>query len=179
MNQIAHANLPVLQAGNCVLVPMTLDLVSPDYVDWLNDPRINSFLETRFNENTLGSVKSFVIHQLSSGSVLFYAIFSNTLRHIGNIKLGPINFSHLHADIGFLIGDEEFWGQGIATSAISALVNYGFSLGLEKITAGAYENNIGSIKALEKSGFRKEGLMDKQVLHDDVRVGAYIFGLTN
>jgi len=158
---------------------MTVDLVNSDYVGWLNDPRINSFLETRFNNNTLESVKSFVEHQISTESVLFYAIFSNTHNHIGNIKLGPINFAHLHADIGFLIGDEAYWGQGIATSAISALVKYGFSIGLKKITAGAYETNIGSIKALEKSGFRKEGLMEKQVLHDNLRVGAYIFGLTN
>ena len=77
MNPINHANLPVLQADKCTLIPMTLDLVSSDYVGWLNDPRINSFLETRFNENTFASVRRFVANQLSSDAVLFYAIFSN------------------------------------------------------------------------------------------------------
>ena len=179
MNPISHNDLPTLQAGKCFLMPMTLDLVTAEYVAWLNDSRINRFLETRFAENTLESVEAFVREQLTSKSVVFYGIFSSDERHIGNIKLGPISFDHLRADIGFLIGDEKYWGQGIATAAISALAEFGFGLGLEKITAGAYETNTGSIKALQKCGFRREGILERQVRQNGVRVGVHLFGLTN
>ena len=43
-----------------------------------------------------------------------------TDKHIGNIKLGPINWIHRYGDISLLIGDKDYWGKGIATEAIRA-----------------------------------------------------------
>ena len=98
-------------------------------------------------------------------------------RHIGNIKLGPINLRHKVADLGFLIGERREWGKGYATQAIQLLCNYGFvQLGLDKITAGAYQENIGSQKALIKSGFKKEGCQQSQWTWNGVRQDGILFG---
>ena len=68
------------------------------------------------------------------------------------------------AEIGYWIG-ESFWGKGIATTAIELITNYGFEdLKLNRIYAGVFEFNNASMKALENSGYKKEGIFKKAVL---------------
>lgn len=65
------------------------------------------------------------------------------------------------AEVGFWIG-EPYWGKGIVTRAIQLITDYGFNeLNLARIYAGVLEYNIGSMKALEKNGFKKEGVLIK------------------
>ena len=37
-----------------------LNDVNQVYVDWLNDPKVNQYLETRFDVQTIGSVRKYV-----------------------------------------------------------------------------------------------------------------------
>lgn len=70
------------------------------------------------------------------------------------------------AEIGYWLG-EEFWGRGIVTEAVSALVEYGFaSFDLVRIYAGVFEWNTASMRVLEKAGFQFEGRMRKAVTKD-------------
>ena len=51
----------------------------------------------------------------------------------------------------------EFWGQGLATEASRAILKYGFEvLQLERIIAMAMEENIGSIRVMQKVGMQFE-----------------------
>lgn len=53
---------------------------------------------------------------------------------------------------------KKFWGQGYATEAGSACLDYGFkTLGLTRIIAKAMPENIGSIKVLQKLGMTFKG----------------------
>jgi len=173
---IIHQDLPNLFGSKCMLIPLSVNHVSNEYLSWLNDQDTNKYLESRFLTHTLESTRQFISSQLESGLVLFYGIWSFDQRHIGNIKLGPIDKNHLSADMGFLIGDKNFRGYGIATQAITLLSQYGFSLGLKKITAGVYEENIGSIKALQNSNFKQEGLKMSQVVSNGRRMNVILFG---
>lgn len=59
---------------------------------------------------------------------------------------------------------KQFWGQGLATAAIKAVSEYTLTqLGLVRIYAKVFSTNIGSIRALEKSGFEREGYLRKGV----------------
>jgi [ribosomal protein S5]-alanine N-acetyltransferase len=88
--------------------------------------------------------------------------------HIGNIKIGSIVASNKSAELSYLNGDKSFWGQGYATEAINLCVDYCFeTLGLYKIQVGCFETNIGSRKALLKSGFELEGRLRKRILTID------------
>jgi RimJ/RimL family protein N-acetyltransferase len=110
---------------------------------------------------------------------LFLAIIAkNDNKHIGNIKLGPINRHHKYADVGIIIGDKTFWGKGYATEAIKLVVAYAFEvLKLHKLTAGAYMNNAGSVKIFKKAGFSIEGLRKRQYLYKGRYVDAVLFGI--
>ena len=145
---------------------MKLNDVNQAYVNWLNDPEFNQYLETRYEVQTMDSVHKYVGKMIALDDELFLAIcFQDNDKHIGNIKLGPINLIHKYAEISLFIGDKNEWGKGLATEAIYTLTNYVFDiLKLHKLTAGCYANNIGSVKAFKKAGFIEEGIWKNQYL---------------
>lgn len=129
--------------------------VSAAYVAWLNDPAVNRYLEVRFATHTLESTREFVRGVNASPDAILFGMFVDEgRRHIGNIKLGPVNRHHRRADIGLMIGDRREWGKGHAPAAIRLVTDYGFRvLGLAKVTAGCYGANVGSLRAFEKVGY--------------------------
>ncbi|NLU90930.1 GNAT family N-acetyltransferase [Chitinophaga sp. Ak27] len=55
---------------------------------------------------------------------------------------------------------QEYWGKGIMTEAINAVVQYGFNtLQLKRIEAEVLRGNTGSERVLQKTGFQHEGLL--------------------
>ena len=48
-----------------------------------------------------------------------------------------------------------FYGQGYATEALRAMIDVLFSFGFREVIAGAFENNVASIRVMEKSGMQK------------------------
>ena len=158
----------IIEGTKTYLRPLEMDDVSKSYVGWLNDPEVNGFLESRFLKQTKTTVKKYVSAIKKDKNYLFLAIvIKDGGKHIGNIKLGPINKVHGFAEIGILIGDKSSWGKGYATEAIKLLVNHAFkNLGLRKLTAGCYETNVGSIKAFQKAGFLEEGRFKKHYAYN-------------
>lgn len=74
--------------------------------------------------------------------------------------IGDIGIHFLEDDYQIEIGytlSPEYQGNGYATEAVKAVINYVFSkLKKHRITASVDPDNIKSIKLLEKIGFRKE-----------------------
>lgn len=153
--------------------------VTDAYVGWLNDPIVNRYLESRFSAHDDASTRQFVASALADARVLMLGIRSRELgKHVGNIKLGPIDLKHRTADIGIMIGDRDAWGRGIASDAIRSLVAIARDeLGLRKLTAGCYESNAGSAKAFQKVGFAIEGRREAQYLLDDRAEASVLLGL--
>lgn len=154
--------------------------VGQHYLAWLTDPEITRYLEIRFTPvRSAGELVSFVQSTNASADSLLLGIFLREgQRHIGNIKLGPIQSDHRRAELGFLVGEKDCWGQGYASEAIAALSRYGLDrLGLEKITSGCYASNVGSAKALLKAGFVQEATIPSHVVCEGRRVASWLFGL--
>lgn len=170
-----------IESERIVLTSLTEEFVSETYQNWLLNPDINRSLEARFEVPTLDSLRAYVRQMRSSSdSYLFGIISKETGIHCGNIKLGPINHHHLTGSIGLMIGDQNSWGKGFATEAIGVVTRWAFSqLNLQKLTAGSYAANTGSIRAFEKCGFAIEGTQRSQVvLADSTRGDVIILGMT-
>lgn len=135
--------------------------VSQDYIDWMKDDEVVRFLESRWNVYTLEELREYVrITNESQNDFLFGILLKDTGKHIGNIKVGGINRIHRFGDIGLLIGDKSMWGKGCGKEAIELATTYAFmELGLNKLVAGIYANNIGSHKAFLKAGYREVGVL--------------------
>jgi len=128
--------------------------ISEDYVRWINDPEVNMYLETRGNY-TLDKLKSYIEEQYNN-EVYFWAIhLKSSNKHIGNIKIDPINVETKSGEYGILIGDKANWGKGFAREATTRIINYCFDeLGLSKITLGVIEDNIAAVNLYKKLGFK-------------------------
>jgi RimJ/RimL family protein N-acetyltransferase len=71
---------------------------------------------------------------------------------------------HRRAELGYWIG-VPFWGNGYATEAARALVQYGFeTLQLHRIFASHFANNLVSARVLRKIGMRHEGSQRGHIL---------------
>lgn len=158
--------------------PLTLEDVGDHYVRWMNDPEIIRYLESRFSTHTRESISDFVAaHRPDNGNYLFAIVAMPEGKHIGNIKLGPVNRQHSHADIGILVGERDYWGRGHAGAAIELVTRFAFDvLGLHKVTAGCYGPNVGSRKAFERAGFTVEGTRPDQYLCDGEFVDGILLG---
>jgi len=82
--------------------------VTDKYIAWMNDEEIVQFTEQNKTKHTKDTVTHFVQSMLSSEENYLFGIFYKNL-HIGNIKLGPVNFLHQKGDISYIIGDKSFW----------------------------------------------------------------------
>jgi RimJ/RimL family protein N-acetyltransferase len=152
------------------------------YLGWLSDPVVNVYLEVRFSPPmTANDLEAFIDEVNASSHTLMLGIFLQEGGcHIGNIKLGPIDWNHQVGDIGFLIGDKEQWGKGYASKAIGLLSDYAFEkLGLMKLTAGCYAQNEGSRRALLKAGYIEEGRRVSQWVVAGCRQDGILLGRIN
>ena len=58
-----------------------------------------------------------------------------------------------HIDLGWRYA-QRHWGHGYATEAARAVLEYGIeTLSLTRIKAVSYEDNVGSVRVIEKLGF--------------------------
>lgn len=156
----------ILSDGVIALRDITEADCGEDYLCWLQDENVNRFLETRWTEQSIEIIKQFVeTMRQSTHSILFAIIFKKNGKHIGNIKIGPISPYYHYADISYFIGDRSYWGNGYATRAIKLASDYAFlQLKLHRIQAGAFDENIGSIRALQKAGFIQDGCLKEKLI---------------
>ena len=83
---------------------------------------------------------------------------------VGGIGIDP-HSGHLArtADLGYWLG-EPHWGLGFATKAVKIFIPYVFNeLAFIRIQAMVLANNHNSMRVLEKSGFKREGVLNGQM----------------
>ena len=153
--------------------------VTERYVQWLNDPETNSFLESRFSVWTMEKLISYMKQRNSKTEYFFAICMRDNNTHVGNIKLGSIDWNHLCSNIGLMIGDKSYWGRGLGTEALRLVTDFAFmKIQLKKLLAGVYINNVASINAFEKCGYSREGYLKEHSYSDGKRVDVILFGYT-
>ena len=81
------------------------------------------------------------------------------------------------AEIGYWVA-EPFWGQGIATEALTAIISYAFSkFDLIRIYAAPFESNPASSRVLEKAGFQYEGRLRKSVVKNGIVMDQLLYSI--
>lgn len=158
---------------------LSVNDVTDRYVGWMNDPAVTRYLESRRSRNSRADVLNFVVQSLRHPDVLFMAIvIKDGDRHIGNIKLGPIDRYHRRGDVGIVIGERDCWGSGYGTEAIRLLAQYAFdTLNLHKLTAGCCILNKASIQAFLNAGFTQEATRPSHELAECGFVDSVLLGL--
>jgi RimJ/RimL family protein N-acetyltransferase len=80
----------------------------------------------------------------------------------GGVDIGTTGLliEDARATLGIAIHDERFWDQGLGTDAVATLVNGAFrARALTRIELTVLPDNARAIRAYERVGFRREGLL--------------------
>lgn len=160
-----------IETERLILRPFTIDDINaahelnldPEISKYTGDGGVVSREETerRIREDVLGDYQKYGFGRLAielKGQDHFIGFAG--LKYLEDIK---------EVDLGYRL-KSKYWGQGIATEAAKACVDYGFNrLKLEKIIAFIIPENIGSFRVLEKLNFS----FDKVELEEDILVHQY------
>jgi len=148
----------VLQSDRLILEPLSRKHLSHDYLNWLNDAEVINYLELE-QGYTLETLEKF-LKDVERKEILFWAIIvKETNKHIGNIKIDPINSKHGLCEYGIMMGDKNEWGKGYAKEASLSVIDHCFNtLNLRKMTLGVVEKNINAVELYKKIGFNIEGV---------------------
>jgi RimJ/RimL family protein N-acetyltransferase len=150
------------------LRPLSRADLAGGYLGWLNDPQVTRYLETGIFPYGAEELEHF--YGGLSGNrndVLLAIVDGDSHAHIGNVKLGPINWVHRTATFGIMIGDRAFWGRGLGTLATRLMVEYGFyRLNLRRIALGVFAEHESAVRAYERVGFRVEGRNREEYFHE-------------
>lgn len=97
---------------------------------------------------------------------------------IGCISILPKeDVSRLTAEIGYWLG-EEHWGKGIATEAVTAMVDYAFeNTDLVRIFGIVFHPNKASAAVLENAGFRFEGTQHSAIYKNGEILDALVYAV--
>ena len=90
----------------------------------------------------------------------------------GNIGSWPQDGQQL---LGYWVG-REFWGRGVATQALALLVE---EVSIRPLYAHVAVHNVGSIRVLDKCGFRRDRAQEANAPAPDEGPGEFIFVLAD
>ncbi|HID85316.1 MAG TPA: N-acetyltransferase [Anaerolineaceae bacterium] len=133
----------------------------PLFVRWFNDPEVTQHLprvwplspeaeETWFTE---------MLTRPEYERPLVIEVRQDTQwLPIGNCAFHRIDWRNRSAEVGIVIGEKNFWGQGYGREALGLLVEAGFErLNLHRIWLHVHTDHIRAIKAYQGLGFVEEG----------------------
>jgi RimJ/RimL family protein N-acetyltransferase len=144
--------------------------INARYVGWLNDRDVTRYMEAgTFPSGKEDLLKFYKETSASRTDVIFAIARRRNGQHIGNIKLGGINWIHRFADLGIMIGDKTCWNKGYGSEACGLALDYAFGrLNLNKVVLGVCGAHRSAVKAYRRAGFKIEGRL-KRMLNLDGR----------
>jgi ribosomal-protein-alanine N-acetyltransferase len=153
--------LPVLATPRLVLRALRASDLD-DLFDYASDPEIDRFTpwehytsKDKARENLLELLADYEKYGLGA-----WGIEHGTDRRL----IGIANFSRPHpinrrVEMGYTIA-RGYWGQGLATEAVQALLRFGFDqMHLVRIEAVVLPDHLASARVLQKAGLQLEGLL--------------------
>lgn len=96
---------------------------------------------------------------------------------IGTIGYNAWVPKHKRAEVGYEIHPDH-WKKGYAVEALTEVVSYGFeSLGLNRIGAVVFLDNLASNQLLLKVGFQKEGILEEYMYQNGVAYDTNVYSI--
>jgi len=89
------------------------------------------------------------------------------------------NQRYKNGEIAYWIG-EEYWGNGYASEALSAIISFAFTeKGYHKVWGRFFSSNPASGKVMQKVGMTKEGVLVEHIIKDGEFKDLVLYGITN
>ncbi len=87
-------------------------------------------------------------------------------QYIGSIGLHGIDWINRRAELGIVIGYEEYLDKGYGTEAIKLLLDFSFrQINLHRVRLRVHEYNQRGIQCYKNCGFKEEGRMRDEIFY--------------
>lgn len=149
----------------------------PSLVRYADNPRIAAGLRDGFpSPYTAADAERFLAMAASPASRNLLLAIDVDGEACGGIGIHPLDDVYRRtAEIGYWLA-EPYWGRGIATAAVRALVPLAFErYDLARIQAGIFSNNPASMRVLEKCGFVREAVHRNAVTKNGVTLDEVMY----
>ena len=149
----------------------------PNKVKWINDPKNNTFLHY---DLPLEIEKTEIwFEKNKERNDRYDAIVEVDGIPVGLVGLLSIDQKNKKAEYYITIGEGEYLGKGIAQGATKLLLHYAFdTVGLNRVYLYTEIENCAAVKAYERIGFKREGLLKNDLFSRGRFVDRYIYGIT-
>ncbi len=108
----------------------------------------------------------------------FAIVVKETDEAVGVTAFHRMDLVSRAAIFSIIITDSKHWGKGYGSEATKLMVKYGFDvLNLNRIQLHVFAENDRGVKAYEKAGFVKEGLLREAMYHNNQYCDFYVMGL--
>ncbi|HEV2288682.1 MAG TPA: GNAT family protein [Candidatus Acidoferrales bacterium] len=136
----------------------------PAMVEYLNDPEATRLL---FMGLVASNVETLVMqwerNRDNQEEIVFAICDKRTDTFLGTTGLYRIHWVTRTGEFRIFLGDKRFWNRGIGTECTKLMVVYGFEkLNLNKVWLGVNSENAGAVRAYEKAGFVREGVLRQE-----------------
>ena len=151
---------------------------APRLAAFVNHPDVRRNLLTYRPMNTAQEVAFVDTLTASQRDVMFAIVLRDGDRMIGTSGLHDIDFRSRRATFGMLIGEPSEWHKGYGTEATRMVLDYGFgTLNLNRVQLEVLEHNVAGIRAYDKAGFRREGVLRQHHYVDGAYVDTVVMGI--
>jgi ribosomal-protein-alanine N-acetyltransferase len=155
----AFAAFPLLTTERLLLrAPAPGD--APALFRIMSDPRVTRYFGTvpmTSPDEAARRVEGFQSSFQEHSGIRWAITLRESGEYIGSCGYWRLIPAHFRAEIGYELAPE-FWGHGLMTEAIGAVLGFGFTtIGLHSVEAQIHPANMGSRRVLEKLGFVQEG----------------------
>ena len=151
------------------LVPLDKARHLDNAMAWLNDPEITAW--TLVGDWPVGRLAEedwfdAMARQPPIGleEKVTFAIETLAGEHIGFSGLHAIDWRNKVATTGTILGRRDLWGQGYGSDAARVRNRFAFEvLGLRMLLSDVMADNAGSIRMLEKAGYKEVGRIPRRI----------------
>ena len=149
------------------------------YVSWFNDADTCRGNSHHVRPYSAADARAYIARVAAAPDQLVLAIVRREDgRHIGNIALQAINPVYRTAELSFMVGERDAWGQGYASEAARLLCDHGFrALNLHRVACGTFAGNGGMRRVAERLGMREEGVRRQAAFKDGAYVDVVEYGV--
>lgn len=160
------SNIPTLKTDRLILRKITIDDVE-DMYEYSSDPLVTEFLTWAPHPDQTHTLEYINYLQTRYRTGDFYdwaVIWKDTGKMIGTCGFTRFDYANNCGEIGYAL-NRAYHGLGIASEAVDATINFGFSkLGLNRIEGKFIIQNEASKRVMEKNGMLFEGIRRQGML---------------
>jgi len=136
---------------------------------WVNDPEVTRTLLLHRPMNREAEIEFIDRAAKSEHDVVAGIVEKSTDQLIGATGLTQIDVRNRHCQFGIFIGAKDLWSKGYGTEAARLITGYAFdTLNMNRVWLHVSDNNTAGIRAYEKIGYRKEGVL-RQAMYREGR----------